>query len=50
MVINGKIWNTIKKYYIPYGIWINNYKNNNSQLNLLIKLDFANEYDTKLSD
>ena len=40
----------IKKYYIPRGIWIDNYENNNSQSKILMKFVSGKKYNTKLSD
>lgn len=48
--INGKTWNIIKKYRISRDIWIDSFKNNNSQFKILMEFVSANQYNIKLNN
>ena len=48
--INGKTWSTIKRFCIPRGVWIEDYENNGSRSEILMKLVSATNYDIELKD
>ena len=48
--INSNTWSMIKKYCILCNIWIDSYKDDNSQSKILMKLVLRKKYNTKLSD
>ena len=48
--INGNTWSMITKYCIPRGIWIDSYKDDSSQSEILIKLVLAPRYNVYLKD
>ena len=48
--INGNTWSMIKKYCIPWGIWIDCYEYDSNQSEILMKLVSAPTYDIDLKD
>ena len=49
-VIHGNTWSMITKYCIPCGVLINNYENDSSQSEILMKLVSTPRYDADLKD
>ena len=48
--INSKIWRAIKRFCIPRGVWIEDYKDHGSRSEVLMKLVLTTTYNTELKD